>query len=99
VEFQFAVSLHHFGASNQHHVTTAHENGVGAGTVYLYVDCVTRALRELRDRFIKWPSGERLREVKYGFGDVEFPGAIGAADGTLFHLVEVPPKNGIYYYC
>jgi hypothetical protein len=99
VEFQFTVFLHHHGASNQHHVTMAHEGGMGVGTVYLYVDWMTCALQELRDSFVKWPKGEQLAQIKEGFGDYGFPGAIGAANGTLFHLVEVPSKNGIYYYC
>jgi hypothetical protein len=60
---------------------------------------VIKALRQLRTEAVLWPAGTARHEIKDAFALQGFPGAIGAIDGTLIRLVEVPPKDGIYYYC
>ncbi|KAF9504263.1 hypothetical protein BS47DRAFT_1253849, partial [Hydnum rufescens UP504] len=99
VEVQFAAFLQHFGSSNQHHLNTACECNIGAGTVFLYVDHVIQALGDLGPHFIKWPDQTRCAEIHKAFGEQGFPGAIGAINGSLIHFVEVPAVDGSYYYC
>lgn len=67
--------------------------------MYEYVDQVTEAVRELRDEYVKWPSGERLAEVKKTFGMMGFKNAIGALDGTTMQLANAPSAHCILYRC
>ncbi|XP_048577473.1 putative nuclease HARBI1 [Nematostella vectensis] len=66
--------------------------GLPKSTVSRCVSDVTRALVSKADRFIKWPSRERQREIKQAFYDKHgFPGVIGCIDGT--HVKLQAPTN------
>lgn len=96
VYIQFATYLRLYGAANQNHITVALDCNIGTGSVIDYSKRVAYALRDLRSRYVQWPRGLKRESIKYGFGKKGFPGAIGAADGSLMRLVECP---GILYYC
>lgn len=91
--------LRHFGSLNGHYLNIARECNIGTGSVFLYVDCVTKAFQELGRRFVVWPDINHRAEIRAAFGDQGFEGVIGAIDGSLVHLVEVPAVDGSYYYC
>ena len=96
---QLAIFLHHFGQGpDSNHISTARECGVGAGSVYLYVNRVIIALKSLGPRYIQWPTGEHLEEMKGAYHDLGFPNCIGSIDGSLIHLANTPEENPIVYY-
>jgi len=52
---------------------------------------IVAALNNLADRFIKWPEGDRLNEVKHRFSRTgSLPDVIGAIDGS--HIPILAPK-------
>lgn len=58
---------------------------------------VVAALNNLADRFIKWPVGDRLNEVKHRFSETgSLPDVIGAIDGC--HIpIPAPKVNPVIY--
>ena len=74
--------------------------GIGKGSVKNYIRRVTKALINVRDEFIKWPSGEEKDKLKtrikvnYGFQK-----CIGIIDGTLVILDKRPTLYGDSYFC
>lgn len=55
------------------------------------------ALNNLADRFIKWPVGDQLNEVKHRFSEIgSLPNVIGAIDGT--HIPIPAPKVNLIIY-
>lgn len=94
-----ATFLHHYGAENVANLSTVRECGIARGTVYNYIDRVTQAIRELRDDYVKWPTGDRLAEVKKDFGAFGFKNCIGALDGTTMQLAVAPSKHRMSYRC
>ena len=99
VETQFATFMRFFGSPANHHLNVARDCGISAGSVFGYVARVVKALRQLRTQAVKWPTGERLEDIKTAFRDMGFSEAIGAIDGSLIRFVNPPAKHGIYYYC
>lgn len=60
---------------------------------------VTRAICSLREVYVQWPRAAAKDEVQAHFGLLGFPGAIGAIDGSLIRLVQVPGETKSAYYC
>ncbi|XP_020299270.1 protein ANTAGONIST OF LIKE HETEROCHROMATIN PROTEIN 1-like [Pseudomyrmex gracilis] len=58
---------------------------------------VVAALNNIADRFITWPKGDRLNEIKHRFSDIgSLPNVIGAIGGT--HIsIPAPMVDSIYY--
>lgn len=96
---QLAVFLRHYAHKDEHHLNTARECNVAAGTVFLYVDRVTRAIQSHRGHFVRMGDNTRRNEVCAAFNELGFEHAMGAADGSLIRLSQVPVKDGMYYYC
>lgn len=92
VKFQLAAFLCRAGALGA--LKSAGITSVAEGTVYLYVDRVSKALRRLRPRYLKWPTRQERAMLKDEMGDWGFPGCVGIADGTLLPLREKPRENG-----
>jgi hypothetical protein len=99
VEVQFANFLRRCAKTNSHHVDAARETGTGSGTTFIYLDRIAYALVSIRQQHVKWPTGNRRRQVREAFGSKGFYGALGAVDGMLIQLTQKPHENGIYYYC
>lgn len=64
----------------------------------MYIECVTLAIRQLRDFYVKWPEGAQRECIKRSFGHKGFPGVIGVGDGCLMKLTEAPSEDTIAYY-
>lgn len=96
---QLAVFLSQVGAANRRQGATSLDCNAGFGSVYNYCERVITAIASLGHAAIQWPSLARRAEIKEAWGEEGFPGAIGACDGCLMRLVEVPNENGITYYC
>ncbi|KAF8989631.1 hypothetical protein BDZ89DRAFT_974674, partial [Hymenopellis radicata] len=58
VDIQLATFLIRYGTQGSDVTGTSMKVGIGYGTVLLYCYRVTRALRELRDRFVNFPNEE-----------------------------------------
>ncbi|KAL6421666.1 hypothetical protein ACFW04_014481 [Cataglyphis niger] len=61
-------------------------------------DCVTYAVHCLATRFIKWPRGEATRVIEEFQRAKNFPGVIGAVDGSFIQL-RAPQKDAASYIC
>ncbi|XP_018407443.1 PREDICTED: putative nuclease HARBI1 [Cyphomyrmex costatus] len=73
--------------------------GVGKATALRAVRRVTYALHCLAPRFIKWPRGEEATRVIEEFKRAKnFPGVIGAVDGS-FIQIRAPKKDAASYIC
>ncbi|KAK3913131.1 Putative nuclease [Frankliniella fusca] len=57
--------------------------GVTPGTLHYFYSYIIEALRELAERYIRWPSQEERQAIKQSWEDATgFPGVIGAIDCT-----------------
>lgn len=72
---------------------------VSEGSVYNYERNVCIAIISLRDHFLCWPTGDRLRTLRQESQALGFPGCIGLIDGSLIPLKEKPLVHGDVYYC
>lgn len=78
----------------------AMKTGIGEGTVFLYCNRVTRALRELGLTCVGWPDEERKRVIKQAFEDrLGLYGVIGVVDGSLIEMTREPTVGAKAYYC
>jgi len=99
VEVQLATFLRTYGGTRKHHLEGALSCNIGEGTTILYTDRVIEALGDLAGQYIHWPDEARRAEIRAAFGDMGFPGAIGAVDGSLIQFADKPLTDAIYYYC
>jgi hypothetical protein len=99
VEVQLAVFLQLYSGTEKHHLDGALNCNVGAGTTFLYVNCVVEALGDITGDFVRWPDESCQAEVREAFSDMGFPGSIGAVDGSLIQFADKPPTDAIYYWC
>lgn len=97
VEFQLAAFLCHAGSMGG--IRCAGVTGISEGTVYLYIDRISKALRNRRNQFLCWPNTRRRQQLKEEMEGWGFPGCIGIADGTLFRLHDKPKHDGFSFFC
>lgn len=70
---------------------------VSKGTAITAVRRVAKALCELSQRYIMWPNENNIEDIVYGFSRARnFPGVIGAIDGT--HINIPGPKENSEAY-
>lgn len=98
VALQFAAFLQHHGTIHRPFLDISLKLDIGVGTISLYRQRIVQALFHLKKRFICWPRGPRKEAVKSAFGQYGFANAIGAIDGTLIPLYEMPRSQGWDYY-
>lgn len=96
VKYQLAAFLCRAGAMGG--IRCAGITGIAEGTIYLYVDRVSKAIRKLRPHYLRWPTAEEHAALKDEMVEWGFPGCIGMADGSLLPLREKPRKNGFAFY-
>ena len=95
VKWQLAAFLFRYGRLGTDSLDVAQKLGIGHGTVIKYCQRVSRALRELRPRYLKWPDQVRREEIAAEFEDRSgFPKCVGSLDGTLFKFCDEPDVDG-----
>ncbi|XP_036151266.1 putative nuclease HARBI1 [Monomorium pharaonis] len=95
-EKQFLTALYILGTPDSYRSVTTKFN-IGKATAWRAVKRVVKAICNLRNYFIRWPSYEEAQEtcgrIKGLYG---FPKVIGALDGT--HIIIAAPKNDLQSY-
>lgn len=95
VKYQLGCFLIRYGAIGSDTLGTAQKLSIGLGTVFLYCRRVTRAIRELRPRFLGWPTTEGKAVIRRHIKDLSgFPKCLGAGDGSLIRFCEIPNEDG-----
>jgi hypothetical protein len=86
VKLQLAVFLKTLGSVSSRWDVSTHF-GISQGTVCLYCDRVSKAIKNLRDRVVVWPQNADRSAIISGFQEMAgFPGVVGAIDGTHINL-------------
>jgi hypothetical protein len=100
VAFQLLVFLWRVGKEGSGGNTLAVSSyfGIGKGSVDIYVRRCVRALHELKEHVIYWPSQEERNEMKTRLTASGFRHCVGIIDGTLVVLDARPEKYGECYY-
>jgi len=80
-------------------IQTAGVLSLAEGTVYMYMERVSHAIRNIRTEHLYWPGPTCRAYLKASMASYGFPGCIGIIDGSLIRLAEKPLKDGWSYYC
>ena len=87
-----------FFATGADYRTNAHLFGVSKSTVSLVVKDVSSAILQLLPRYIRFPTGDALKEVVDGFKrQYGFPQCAGAIDGSHIPIVSPTECPADYY--
>jgi hypothetical protein len=98
IKSQLGCFLIRYGCIGSDAISTAQKLSIGFGTVFLYCRRVTRAIRQLRPRFVGWPTSDRKEVIKQEIKDISgFSRCLGAGDGSLFRFCEIPIEDGHPY--
>ncbi|QRV77942.1 DDE superfamily endonuclease [Ceratobasidium sp. AG-Ba] len=99
VAHQLACFLLRYGKAGSVATISNTSLSLGVGTVFIYCERVTRALRMVGLECVAWPDEERKSEMKAVIKDLSgIPGVIGIGDGSLFKLTEKPRREGNSYF-
>jgi hypothetical protein len=98
--YQLATVMARFGCNgNGASVSKIQSHfALGAGTVSKYTERVIKALLDIEEKWIKWPSPERRREIGRVLGTEGFPKCVGFIDGTTIPLSQKPGLDGVVYF-
>ncbi|KAA1479949.1 hypothetical protein DENSPDRAFT_742836, partial [Dentipellis sp. KUC8613] len=100
VRYQLGCFLIRFGMRGTDALTVAQMMGIGFGTVFLYCNRVTYALRKLGQEYVTWGDEFRHQVTKeYVQLRTGIQGCIGMLDGTLIQLTEPPSLSAATYFC
>lgn len=77
-------------------IKTAGVMAVAEGSVYIYMNRVSRALR---DNHLAWPGPLRRNFISEQTQTWGFPGCLGSGDGSYVNLNDKPLVNGYAYWC
>lgn len=95
VKYQLACFLMRYGSRGSDVIGTAMKMSIGYGTVILYCRRVTRAIRQLRAKYIGWPTAERQECIEQRIeARSGFPRCLGSGDGSLLRWEERPQEDG-----
>jgi hypothetical protein len=98
VKVQLACFLLRYGTRGSDIYHVAHNTNVGDGSVINHCKRVSRATRELRPRFLKWPDDDRQVAIA---DDIEAKSGlrlcIGSGDGSHVHQTAEPHELGYMY--
>jgi hypothetical protein len=98
IKFQLGCFLIRYGCIGSDTIGTAQKLSIGFGTVFLYCRRVTRAIRQLRPRFVGWPTSDRKEVIKQDIQDISgFSRCLGAGDASLIRFCEIPIEDGHLY--
>lgn len=100
VKFQLAAFLLRYGRLGSSALSVAMELSIGEGTVFLYCKRVSRALRQLKSRFLGWPDSARKQVISEAIEHAAgFPKCLGSGDGCLIRFIQKPLYFGHMYKC
>jgi hypothetical protein len=77
---------------------TANNLSISEGTVFLYMKRVTKAIRNCRDNYLRWPNAAEREVLKADMQELYFPGCLGSVDGTLIRLDDKPLRSPYVYF-
>ena len=89
-----------YGVRGVDSLWVASKLSIGHGTVFLYCHRIIKALRQLKSRYVTWPSD--LRKVVISNAIEEKSGfrmCLGSGDGCLIPFTEQPDEHGYMYQC
>jgi len=103
VQYQLCVFLYRLGGAEGggSHARTGILLGLGEGTVSLFSNRVLRAILDLREEYIQWPTAPKADQIKKRIGDGSrqvFQDCIGFIDGTFIILKYAPFKDWYFYW-
>ncbi len=101
VKYQLGAFLVRYACRGSDTLWTAQKLGIGFGSVFNYCRRVMHAIRELRDRFLGWPTPERKQEIadaifakSGGEAGAGFLSCLGCGDGSLVRFCQPPFGDG-----
>ncbi|THU98345.1 hypothetical protein K435DRAFT_616691, partial [Dendrothele bispora CBS 962.96] len=98
VKYQLGAFLFRYGSLGSDASGVAHKLGIGFGSVINYCRRVTRAIRELRERFVGFTSEAEQQATMEHIQEVSgFPGCIGSGDGSGIRFDERPVCDGTQF--
>lgn len=100
VKFQLAAFLLRYGRRGSDAFVVSRDLGIGAGTVFLYCQRVSRALRQLQPQFLGWPDEDRKTVISTAISEQSgFDYCLGSGDGSLIRFSEEPMTSGWLFRC
>jgi hypothetical protein len=76
------------------------ELSIGEGTVHLYCTRVSRAIHQLKSRFLGWPDPPRKQAISDSIEQqAGFQKCLGSGDGSLIQFTQKPLHHGHMYKC
>ena len=100
VKFQLSAFLMRYGQLGSSALAVAMELSIGEGTVFLYCNRVSRALRQLKSRFLGWPDPARKEVISTVIEQAAgFQKCLGSGDGCLIQFTQRPLHFGHMYKC
>lgn len=87
-------------AAGSHQISVGDTYGISQSKVSLCLKTVARAVASKSPQYIKFPSGNDLRQIMMDFeGIAGFPGVIGAIDCTHIPIIMPSVPNSEIYRC
>lgn len=95
VKYQLGAILVRYALRGSDTLWTAQTLGIGFGSVFNYCRRVSRAIQELRDHFLGWPSPPHKEVIATAVcAKTGFWKCIGSMDGLLVRFVQPPSVDG-----
>jgi len=99
VEYQVLTFLHYLGTKGCTYVGLSSYLRIGVGTVKMYVERVSKALRSYAGAAISWPNAEERILLRDYYGrHYHWPLLVGAVDGSCIPLFCRPSLQGGDYH-
>jgi hypothetical protein len=100
VKVQLASFLLRYGDRGSNAFKVCRNLNIGEGTVFLYCRRVTRAIRQLRSKYLGWPDDPRKIEISNAIENRSgFYLCLGSGDGSLIRFAEEPLQFGYMFRC
>ena len=94
VKYQLGTFLVRYASLGSDTLWTAQKLSIGFGSVFNYCRRVTKAIRQLRDQHLGWPTAERKAVIKAAMAQAGFHKCVGCCDGSLIRFTQQPALIG-----
>ncbi len=94
VKYQLGTFLVRYASLGSDTLWTAQKLSIGFGSVFNYCRRVTKAIRQLRDQHVGWPTAERKLVIAAAMGAEGFHKCLGCCDGSLIRFTQQPSLIG-----